>query len=94
MSLALRRRLLEKVADADRDQHAVDGAPWAGFLEELEKALPGGRVDVAVALLGGVPPGRVEEHSLVGEPPIAVPGAADAANCLTTYAIGEREPEA
>src|SRR5206468_6284766 len=54
-----------------------------GFLEKLEEALPGRRVDVTIALLGGVPPRGVEEYGLVGKPPVAVAGAADAAHGLT-----------
>ena len=94
MRLSLRGRLLEQVADADRDQHAVDGPPGARLLEELEEALPGGRVDVPVALLGGVPAGRVEEDGLVGEPPVAVARAADAADRLAAETVGEREAQA
>src|SRR5439155_1625194 len=92
--VALRRRLLKQVGDADCHQHAVDRPPGARLLEELEKALPGGRVDVPVTLLCGVPPGRIEEDGLVGEPPIAVPSAADTTDSFAAKTIREREAQA
>src|SRR5207237_10855321 len=45
-------------------------------------------------LLCRVAPGRVEEHRLVGEPPVAVAGAADTADRLATEPIREREAQA
>src|SRR5206468_1905855 len=86
--LALRRRLLQEIADADRHQHAVDGPARAGFLEQLQEALPGRGVDVAVALLGGIASRGVEEHRLFREPPVAVSGAADAADRLAAEPVG------
>ena len=91
--LALRRRLLQKVTHAHRDQHAVDGAARPGFLEELEEALPSRGVDGAVALLGRVSPRRVEEHGLVGEPPIAVAGTAHTADGLAAESVRERKAQ-
>src|SRR5206468_4522060 len=86
---ALRRRLLQEVADADRHQHAVDGPARARFLEQLQEALPGRGVDVAVALLGGIASRGVEEHRLFREPPVAVSRPADAANRLAAEPVGE-----
>src|SRR4029453_9174757 len=87
--LALRRRLLQEIADADRHQHAVDGPARAGFLEQLQEALPGRRVDVAVALLRRVASRGVEEHRFLGEPPVAVSRPADTAHRLAAGSAGE-----
>src|SRR5439155_24617765 len=90
----LRRRLLEQINYAGGHQHAVDGPAGARFLEELHKAFPGGGVDVAVAVLRAVAAGRIEEHRLVGQPPVAVSRAADPPDRLATETIREREAQA
>ena len=51
-------------------------------------------VDLAVRLLRRVAAGGVDEHRLVGEPPVAVARAADAAHAAAAHLLGEREREA
>ena len=91
LRLSLGGRLLEQVADTDGHEQAVDGTARARLLEELEEALPRARIDVPVAFLGRVPAGRVDEDGLVGEPPVAVAGAAHASNRLAAQAVGKGE---
>ncbi len=62
--------------------------------EQLEEAGPRRGVHLAVRLLGGVAPGRVEQHRLVGEPPVAVARAADAADGAGAEALRQRKLQA
>jgi hypothetical protein len=88
---ALALALLQQVGHAHRHQHAVDGAAAAVPLEQLEEAHPGGAVHRLEAVLGGVAPGGVQQHRLVGEPPVAVAGAAHATDGVLAEALGQRE---
>jgi hypothetical protein len=47
----------------------------------------------AVGLLHRVAAGGVDQHRLVGEPPVAVAGAADTAHARVAELLGERERE-
>jgi hypothetical protein len=77
--------LLGEVVQAEGDDDAVDRAAAAMLLQQLEEPGPGRAVDRPVAVLGGIAAGRVQQHGFVGEPPVAVPGAAHAAN---THVVG------
>ena len=81
------------VGDADGKQNAVDRAAAAEFLQQIEKAAPGGRINALVDVLGGVAPGGVDQHRVVGDPPIAVAGTADALDSDLAF-LGERELQA
>ncbi len=84
----------EQVGQAHRHDHAVDRPPLAILAQQIEKLRPRRRIRAAVGILGGVTPGSVEEHRLVGEPPVAVAGAADAADRFLAELVRQREVEA
>ncbi len=86
-----------QVGKADRHQHPVQRLARARALEQFEETQPGCGIHHLVAVLRGVAAGRVDQHGLVGEPPVAVAGAAHAANrraaSLATRGIGQREAQ-
>src|SRR6185503_531097 len=78
----------QEVGDADGDHRAVDRLLLPRLLEQAEEADP----LLAVVDLRRVAAGGVEEDALVGEPPVAVARAADAADALLALArVGEVE---
>ncbi len=94
MLAALLLGRLDQVGKTDGDDGAVDRLPLAVLLEQLEKAGPCARVDGGVTVLRRVAAGRVDQHRLVGEPPIAGPGPAHAADLLAgSPASGKVSPE-
>jgi len=62
--------------EADGREDAVEGLARAEAPQEVEEAHP----LVAILVLGGPAAGRVEQHRLVGQPPVAVARPADAAD--------------
>ncbi len=73
--------LAQQVAHAHREEHAVERPARARtFLSRPQEALPGALVFRLVAFLRGVAAGGVDQHGFVGEPPVAVARAADAAD--------------
>jgi len=86
--------LLHQIGQADRDQDAVDGPPRAVFLEQGEESQPGGTVHGLVAVLGSVAARGIEQHRLVGEPPVTVAGAADAMDGVLAETLRERKAQA
>ncbi len=93
MGVALCLGLLHQVRQADRDQDAVDGPARPMLLQQAQKAGPGGAVHLGIAVLGGIAPGGVQQHRLVGEPPVAVAGAADAVDGVLAELLGQREAQ-
>jgi hypothetical protein len=89
--LAVGRCLLQQVLDVHRQQHAVDRSARPALLQQAEKLLPGGGVCLLVGLLQRVAAGGVDQHRLVGEPPVAVAGAADALDRRLAHLAGQRE---
>ena len=73
----------------------LSGRRGRDLLEQVEEAVPGRGVDVAVALLRRVAAGGVDQHRVVGEPPVAVARAADAAHRAwpSLSASGKCSPE-
>ena len=84
----------QQVARADRDQDAVDRLARPVLLQEIEEALPGAPIDRRMAVLGGVAAGRVDQHRLAGEEPVAVARAADAAHLGAFAALARRKMQA
>ncbi len=84
---------VRQVRHAQRDDHAVERLARAKLLQQLEKAEPGRAVGLAVAFLSGVAARGVEQHGLVGEPPIAVARAADALQRALGARIAERKAQ-
>ncbi|MNZ86820.1 hypothetical protein D3C78_1056570 [compost metagenome] len=72
------RAAAQQVGDRDGEDDAVDGLPRAVLLQQAEKAVPLGAIDLLVAVLGAVAPGGIDQDRLVGEPPVALAGTADA----------------
>src|ERR1051326_206721 len=93
VALALRVGLVKEVRDADRDEGAVQRLARPEALEELEEGEPGARIDLLLAVLRHVAAGDVEQHGLVGKPPVAVARPADALDRLARPRLLERELE-
>ncbi len=87
----LRQRARQEVGDGDGDEYAVHRLPRSRSLQHGQKAAPRGAVIFPVAVLGGKASGSVDQDCPVGEPPVAVAGAADAADGLVPGGIGERK---
>ena len=81
---------VDHVGDAHGHEHAVDGLAAPVLLEQLEERDP----LVVVVLLCREAAGGVEEDRLVGEPPIAVAGTADAAHAAPAARVLVREHQA
>src|SRR5690606_19204378 len=94
MRAALRAALGQKIGDGDRDENAVDRPALAILLQKTQEAEPRGAVGFRVAVLRRVASGRVDQHGVVGEPPVAVARAADAADRIRTEALAQREAQA
>ena len=84
----------DQFADADGYNDPVQRLPAAVFLEQPQEADPGGLVGVRIAVLARVASGGVDQHRLVGEPPITAPGSPDAANAAASKFVGQREIQA
>ncbi len=92
--LPLVHALLQQVLNVDGQDHAIQRATWAGLLQQGQKAIPGGGVNLAVGFLRGVAAGGVDQHGLVGEPPIAIARAAHALHRGLAQLLGQREVQA
>ena len=68
--------------DCERDDDAVQRPATTMLLQEIEKAQPLRGVGVGGALLLGIASGRVDEHGMFGEEPVAVARAADPAEVV------------
>ena len=69
---------------------------WRGAraLQQLQESGPGRGIDGLMAILGRVAAGGVDQDRLVGEPPVAVARAADAAHGVLAELVGEGKVEA
>lgn len=83
--------LRKQVGNADGDNHAVNGLATAVFTQQVDKFQPLPGVLNLLALLSGVAPRGIQQNRLVGEPPVAVACAANAAQRGFTEAIRQRE---
>jgi hypothetical protein len=79
----------EDVLDADRDHQAVERTLLARPAQHVEEREP----LLGVLGLGRVAPRRVEQDRAVGEPPVAVARAADAAHAARALVHLRRETE-
>lgn len=93
-ALALRIAAAQQLLHAERHQHAVDGLASAEAPQQVQEARPCGTVLCRVAFLRGVAAGGVQQHGLVGEPPVAVARAADATDRRLAELGGQRKVEA
>ena len=89
LGLTLSVGLLQQVADAQGHDHTVDRALATVLFQQVEEATPRGLVHFGVAVLGGVAPGSVEQHRFIGEPPIAMPRAADTADGTAAHGLAQ-----
>ena len=83
----------QQVADRHRDQHAVQRLARPAAFEQAEEAFPGLAVGGLVAVVRRVAAGGIDQHRLIGEPPVAVARAADAAHRGFAQPVGERKLE-
>jgi hypothetical protein len=79
--------------DRDRDQDAVQRLARPCALQEVEKGLPAGMVDRGVGILRRVAPGGVDQHRILGEPPVAEPRAADPGDRSLPHFRGQRKAQ-
>ena len=77
----------------DRDDDAVQRLPHAGALQQAEKGIPAGAVHRSVGILRRVAAGRVDQHRVFSEPPLAKPGATDARHRVLPHLGGQRESQ-
>ncbi len=85
---------IDDVGDADRQNDAVDRLARPVLPQHFEEGEPAPPVDLGVRILRGVAPGRVDQHRLVGEPPVAVSRSADALNGFGRGVAGQRKLQA
>ena len=88
--LARRRR---ELGQRHRDDQTVQRLAQPGALQQVEKALPTGAIDRLVGILRRIPAGGVDQHRLLGEPPLAQPRPADAGHRVLPHLGGERKPQ-
>ncbi len=62
---------------AQRNDDPVDRRARAMLLHHRQKALPAFGIDRGIRILRGIPPRRIDQRSLVGEPEIEIARAAD-----------------
>ncbi len=89
MTGALFFGLGEQILHADRDNHAVDRPATAVLFQKPQKPLPGRTVHHPVTVLGRVTSRGVHQHGIIGEPPIAVSGSANALQRSGTKLFGQ-----
>ena len=73
-------RLHQQITHRDSDEDTADGLPRSAAFKQAEKALPGLGIGLGITGLRGVASSGVDEHGFVGEPPVAVARATDAAH--------------
>ncbi|SAJ32093.1 Uncharacterised protein [Enterobacter cloacae] len=83
--------LRKQVGNADGDNHAVDGLATAVFTQQVDKFQPLPGVLNLLTLLSGIAPRGIQQNRLVGEPPVTVARAANAAQRGFTEAVRQRE---
>ncbi len=86
--------LRQQIGDADGDDDAVDGLATAVFTQQLNKAEPLPGILRLLALLSRVAACGIQQHRLIGKPPVTVTGAANTAQGRFPKAIRQRELEA
>ena len=77
----------------------VSSTPFSGWRgrwrrSRAMKPCQASRSTVLVGILRGVSPGGVDQHGVIGEPPVAVARAADALELMGAKLFGEREAQA
>ena len=83
-----------QIAQRERDQQAVQRLARPGLLQQIEKGVPAGAIDRGVRILRGVAAGGVDQHGVLGEPPVAQPCAADAGDRALPHLLRQRETQA
>ncbi len=79
----------QQVGKAHRHQHPVEGEAGPVLFQHRQESGP----LLAVILLGGVAPGGIEQHRLVGKPPVAVAGSAHPLDVdVAPLGVGEMQP--
>ena len=92
--LAFGRRRQGKVAQRERDQQAVQRLARPGLLEQIEEGVPARAIDRGVRVLRGIAAGCVDQHGVLGEPPVAQACAADAGDGALPHLLLQREAQA
>ena len=82
------------VAECDRHDDAVQGLARPRPAQQIEERIPARAIDGGVGILGGIAAGGIDQHGVLGEPPVAKPGAADARHGALAHLGGQREFQA
>ena len=91
VGLARGRALDQQIVGADREDDAVDRAACPVLAQQREELAPAQAVGRRIGVLRRIAAGGIEEDRLVGEPPVAVARAADAAQRPLADALLDRE---
>ena len=86
--------LLHQIRGGQRDDDPVQRPARAILAQQAQEAVPGGLIGLRIAILGRIAAGGIDQHSLVGEPPVAVTRAADAANRILAQRVAQRKAQA
>src|SRR6185295_7189214 len=62
----------QQVRNAERDERPVERPARPEALDQAEETLPRRGVGLAIAFLGGVASRGIEQHRIIGEPPVAI----------------------
>ncbi len=84
----------DDIGDAEGDQDAIDRPVRPVLAQQIEEVLPGRAVDRRVGVLRRIAAGGVDQHGIVGEEPVAVAGATDAAHRVLAELVDQRELQA
>jgi hypothetical protein len=84
----------EQVLEADRHEHAVDRLARPVAVKQIEEGEPAPLVEPRVGILRRIAAGRIDQDGVLGEPPIAIAGSADALELVRNHAFGEGKFEA
>jgi phage portal protein BeeE len=68
--------MVSSSACIERNDHAIERRTRAVLAQQAEKAAPLDRIGDGIAFLRGVAAGGVDQHGLVGKPPVAMQRAA------------------
>ena len=85
------RRRVGYVAERNRHDHAVERLPGTRPAQQIEEGVPACTIDRCIRILGGVAAGGIDQHGILGEPPVAEPRAADAGHRALSHLGSQRK---
>ena len=85
---------LGQIAQRESNQQAVQRLAWPGSFQQVEECFPAGAINRGVGILCRVAAGGVDQHGVLGEPPVAEPCAADTRDCALAHLFRQRKTQA